>query len=104
MVAGWGAVKFRGPTSPVLLEGLIKVVNNTDCSDKFKSFRQSKDSSSQILKLFSNFSVKINKKKLCARDLNNKVDTCQGKVLYDYLLLPIVNMYFFILQEIVAVL
>ena len=40
VVAGWGAIKFRGPQSPALLEGTIKVVNNTDCADKFKSFRQ----------------------------------------------------------------
>jgi len=62
VVAGWGATKFRGPQSPDLLEGTIKVVNNTECSDKFKAFRQ----------------VKIIQKKLCARDLNNKIDTCQG--------------------------
>merc|ERR1711915_1039168 len=62
VVAGWGAIKFRGPQSPALLEGTIKVVNNTDCADKFKSFRQ----------------VKIIQKKLCARDMNNKIDTCQG--------------------------
>ena len=24
------------------------------------------------------FAVKINDKKLCARDLNNRIDTCQG--------------------------
>ena len=41
-MAGWGAVKFRGPTSPELLEGQIQVVSNTDCEEKFKHFRQSR--------------------------------------------------------------
>ena len=41
-VAGWGAVKFRGPKSAQLMEGTIKVVTNQECSDKFQKFRQSK--------------------------------------------------------------
>ena len=40
VVAGWGAVKFRGPTSERLMEGIIKVVTNKECSDKFKAFRR----------------------------------------------------------------
>ena len=40
-MAGWGAVKFRGPKSPALMEGVIKVVSNEKCEDKFKMFRKS---------------------------------------------------------------
>ena len=40
-VAGWGAVRFRGPKSPALMEGGIKVVSNEKCADKFKMFRKS---------------------------------------------------------------
>ena len=40
-VAGWGAVRFRGPKSPALMEGVIKVVSNEKCADKFKMFRKS---------------------------------------------------------------
>jgi len=61
-VVGWGAVHFRGPQSNELLEGLISVVTNEECETKFKSFRH----------------IKINDKKMCARDLNNRIDACQG--------------------------
>ena len=40
-MAGWGAVKFRGPKSPALMEGVIKVVSNEKCEEKFKMFRKS---------------------------------------------------------------
>ena len=44
-MAGWGAVKFRGPKSPALMEGVIKVVSNEKCEDKFKIFRKSESMS-----------------------------------------------------------
>ena len=40
VVAGWGAVKFLGPASEILMEGTIKVVTNQECSDKFSAFRR----------------------------------------------------------------
>ena len=43
VVAGWGAVRFRGPTSSLLMEGTIKVVTNQECSDKFKAFKRGED-------------------------------------------------------------
>ena len=43
-VAGWGAVRFRGPKSPALMEGVIKVVSNEKCADKFKMFKKSESS------------------------------------------------------------
>jgi len=61
-IAGWGAINFRGPTSKILLEGKIRPVSTEDCQEKFKPFRN----------------VEINEKKICARDLGNKIDACQG--------------------------
>ena len=43
VVAGWGAVRFRGPTSDLLREGTIRVVTNEECQDKFKTFKRGKD-------------------------------------------------------------
>ena len=37
-IAGWGATSFRGPTSNVLLQGLISVVTNQECKEKFSQF------------------------------------------------------------------
>ena len=51
-VAGWGAVRFRGPKSPALMEGVIKVVSNEKCADKFKMFRKS-ESGKIILRILT---------------------------------------------------
>ena len=79
-VAGWGAVQFRGPTSNTLLEGLISVVTNEECETKFASFRNSKIDHLEYDILADIIAVKINDNKLCARDLNNRIDACQGNI------------------------
>jgi len=61
-VTGWGATEFRGPTDNHLQQGLISVVTNEECKEKFKQFNN----------------VDIGDTKLCARDRNDKVDACQG--------------------------
>lgn len=61
-VTGWGATEFRGPTDNHLQQGLISVVTNEECKEKFKQFNN----------------VDIGDTKLCARDLQDKVDACQG--------------------------
>ena len=81
-VAGWGAVQFRGPTSNTLLEGLISVVTNEECETKFASFRHSKIYHLEYDILADIIAVKINDNKLCARDLNNRIDACQGNIEY----------------------
>jgi len=37
-IAGWGATSFRGPTSNLLLQGIISVVSNEECKEKFSKF------------------------------------------------------------------
>ena len=37
-IAGWGATSFRGPTSNILLQGLIQVVGNKECKERFSKF------------------------------------------------------------------
>ena len=37
-IAGWGATSFRGPTSNLLLQGIISVVSNQECKEKFSKF------------------------------------------------------------------
>jgi len=61
-IAGWGATKFRGATSNLLLEGVINVVTNEECAERFSEFKN----------------VEIGDSKLCARDKNDKIDACQG--------------------------
>jgi len=61
-IAGWGATSFRGPTSNVLLQGLISVVTNQECKEKFSQFNN----------------VEIGDTKICARDKNDRIDACQG--------------------------
>jgi len=61
-IAGWGATSFRGPTSNVLLQGLIQVVGNKECKERFSKFNN----------------VDIGDTKICARDVNDKIDACQG--------------------------
>jgi len=61
-ITGWGATSFRGPTSNVLLYGIIQVTSEEECIEKFKQFRN----------------VEIGESKICARDVNNKIDACQG--------------------------
>jgi len=61
-IAGWGAVRFNGPTSNTLLEGLVTVISEEECKSKLARFRN----------------IKIGATKLCARDLADKVDACQG--------------------------
>lgn len=61
-IAGWGATSFKGPTSTVLLEGIIKAVPKDECQAKFSSFKN----------------VVITPQKICARDMQDKVDACQG--------------------------
>ena len=41
-MAGWGAVQFRGPTSEILRDGLIRTVTKEECETKFASFRHSR--------------------------------------------------------------
>lgn len=62
LIAGWGAVHFRGPSSSRLQEGIIRPVTLDECRKKFEPFRN----------------IEINEQKYCARDLNNKIDACQG--------------------------
>lgn len=61
-ITGWGATSFRGPTSKILLQGLIQVTTQGECRDKFAQFKN----------------VDIGDTKICARDVNNKIDACQG--------------------------
>jgi len=61
-IAGWGAVRFNGPTSKTLLQGLVTVISEEECKWKLARFRN----------------IKIGRSKLCARDLADKVDACQG--------------------------
>lgn len=61
-ITGWGATRFRGPTSNILLEGLIQVTPQTDCKERFSQFKN----------------VEIGDTKICARDLNDRIDACQG--------------------------
>lgn len=42
IIAGWGATSFRGPTSNILLQGIISVVTNQECRDKFSQFNNGK--------------------------------------------------------------
>lgn len=62
VVTGWGATEFRGPTANHLQQGIISVVSNTECKEKFKKFNN----------------VEIGESKMCARDLRDEVDACQG--------------------------
>merc|ERR1719317_700556 len=62
IIAGWGATSFRGPTSNILLQGLISVVTNQECKEKFSQFNN----------------VDIGDTKICARDKNDRIDACQG--------------------------
>jgi len=62
IIAGWGATSFRGPTSNILLQGIISVVTNQECRDKFSQFNN----------------VEIGETKICARDKNDRIDACQG--------------------------
>jgi len=59
---GWGAIRFNGPTSNTLLKGHVTVIERQDCIERMAAFRN----------------IRITNKKLCARDLNNRVDACQG--------------------------
>jgi len=61
-ISGWGATSFRGPTSAILLQGLIQVTTPEECREKFSQFKN----------------VEIGDTKICARDLNNRIDACQG--------------------------
>jgi len=61
-ITGWGATSIRGPTSNTLLQGLIQVTTPEYCVDKFKSFTN----------------VDIDHTKICARDVNDQIDACQG--------------------------
>eukprot|EP00090_Calanus_glacialis_P008462 TRINITY_DN16813_c0_g1_i1.p1 TRINITY_DN16813_c0_g1~~TRINITY_DN16813_c0_g1_i1.p1 ORF type:complete len:481 (-),score=131.69 TRINITY_DN16813_c0_g1_i1:105-1547(-) len=61
-IAGWGATSFRGPTSNLLLQGIISVVSNEECKEKFSKFNN----------------VDIGLTKICARDRNDQIDACQG--------------------------
>eukprot|EP00092_Neocalanus_flemingeri_P004211 GFUD01004529.1.p1 GENE.GFUD01004529.1~~GFUD01004529.1.p1 ORF type:complete len:488 (+),score=127.45 GFUD01004529.1:318-1781(+) len=61
-IAGWGATSFRGPTSNLLLQGIISVVSNKECKERFSQFNN----------------VEIGDTKICARDVNDKIDACQG--------------------------
>jgi len=66
-ITGWGAVKFRGPTSNTLLQALIQVTEQSYCKEKFKQFSN----------------VAIDDTKICARDRSAASkdeikDACQG--------------------------
>eukprot|EP00092_Neocalanus_flemingeri_P004210 GFUD01004528.1.p1 GENE.GFUD01004528.1~~GFUD01004528.1.p1 ORF type:complete len:436 (+),score=96.74 GFUD01004528.1:799-2106(+) len=61
-IAGWGATNFKGPTSNLLLQGIINVVSNQECKERFSQFNN----------------VEIGDTKICARDLNDRIDACQG--------------------------
>jgi len=61
-IAGWGATGFRDATSDVLLQGIIGVVTNDECKEKFSQFKN----------------VEIGSTKICARDKNDMIDACQG--------------------------
>ena len=82
-VAGWGAVKFRGPTASHLQFGTIKTVSQTECQQKLSRFGNGESRSGPRIKTDYTFLVKINEKKLCARDVrpagsHNIIDACQG--------------------------
>ena len=38
-ITGWGATSFRGPTSNILLQGLIQVTPPDECKNKFAQFK-----------------------------------------------------------------
>lgn len=61
-IAGWGATGFRKGTSDLLLQGIISVVSEEECKEKFSAFKN----------------VDIDRTKICARDKNDKIDACQG--------------------------
>jgi len=61
-ITGWGATSFRGPTSNILLQGLIQVTPPDECKNKFAQFKN----------------VEIGETKICARDVQNRIDACQG--------------------------
>merc|ERR550525_1066167 len=42
-ITGWGAYGFNGPTSKVLLQGLIQVTTNEECKEKFSQFKNGKN-------------------------------------------------------------
>ena len=37
-IAGWGTTSFRGPTSNLLLQGIISVVSNQECKERLAEF------------------------------------------------------------------
>jgi len=61
-ITGWGAVRFRGPTSNILLQGNILVSPQSSCKEKFSQFKN----------------VEIGDTKICARDVRDRIDACQG--------------------------
>ena len=48
-ITGWGAVRFRGPTSNILLQGLIQVSPQSSCKEKFSQFTNGNIRTSQLL-------------------------------------------------------
>jgi secreted trypsin-like serine protease len=63
IVAGWGATRFRGPTSSVLQFVYLQVLSNQQCSNKFEGFGN----------------VKITGAKICGYDVAEEKDACQGR-------------------------
>jgi len=61
-VAGWGATRFRGPTSNTLQYAGLQVMSNKECGRRFGDFR----------------GVEITESKLCTFDLSLTRDACQG--------------------------
>ncbi|XP_050544581.1 venom protease-like [Daktulosphaira vitifoliae] len=60
-VAGWGAKSFRGPTSSVLLEAPVPVVDNAECK-----------------RSYVNEKTLIDERSLCAGYKTGGIDACQG--------------------------
>ena len=64
-VAGWGSVRFRGPTSKKLLEVSLKVQTEGFCAFRYSSVPD----------------VDISESKICVMDPDSNKDACQGKQL-----------------------
>merc|ERR1712008_55856 len=61
-VAGWGSTRFRGKTSPILMQATLSVQANEDCAKAFEEVS----------------SANITPTKMCAIDEESIQDACQG--------------------------
>ena len=38
-LAGWGRTSYKGPSSALLLQGILSVTSNTECKERFAGFK-----------------------------------------------------------------